>query len=122
MAETDKFIINFVKRHINNGSFAETIKEQLALNIDVTSIEKEKLQYEKKLDQVITNKVSLENTIDYMPLGALHRKRRIQDLNKRLADLCDVIEEIEANIKDVNLKLKGINNSSKFLITQITIL
>lgn len=115
MAEADKFIINFVKQHINNGLFAEKIKEQLALDIDVANIEKEKLQYEKKLDQVIANKESLENTIDCMPLEAPHRERRIQDLNKRLVDLYDVIEEIEANIKDVSLKLKGIDNSSKTL-------
>ncbi len=113
MEDADKFIVDIVKRYINNGVFAEKIKEQLAIEIDTSHIEKQKADFTKTLNQVLANKESLENTIDYLPLEAPHRERRLADLNKRLADLYDVIDEIENNIKDIDLKLKGINKSTK---------
>ena len=113
MEDADKFIVDIVKKYINNGIFAEKIKEQLSIDVDTSKIEKQRQDFKKTLNQILANKESLENTIDYLPLDAPHRERRLADLNKRLADLYDVIEEIENNIKDLDLKLKDINKSTK---------
>ncbi|MBQ7277073.1 MAG: recombinase family protein [Bacilli bacterium] len=113
MKELDDFIISFVKNTINKGLFAEKIKEEFKQTIDVSHLLKEKKQYESKLSQVLNNKQMLENKIDYMPIDTPHRDQKLEDYNKRLDELYDVVDEIENCIKDVDKKIRGIENSSK---------
>ncbi len=113
MKELDESIISFVKNTINKGIFAEKIKEEFKQTIDVSHLNKEKKQYETKLNQVQNNKKELENKIDYMPIDSPHREQKLEDYNKRLDELYDVIEELENSIKDVDKRIKGIENSSQ---------
>ena len=113
MKELDDSIVSFVKNTINKGLFAEKIKEEFKQTIDVSHLMKEKKQYEAKLSQVLSNKQTLENKIDYMPIDIPHREQKLEDYNKRLDELYDVIDEIEKSIKDVDKRIKGIENSSK---------
>ena len=113
LEELDKFIVDFVKKSINKGLFAEKIKAEFATSIDVSHLEKEKKQYIHKLNQVTSSKETLEKKIDYMPMDTPHREQKLDDYNKRLDELYDVIDEIENSIKDVDKKINGVQNGNK---------
>ena len=113
MEELDKTIVDFVKKSINKGLFAEKIKAEFASSIDISHLEKEKKQYLHKLNQVTSSKEALENKIDYMPIDTPHREQKLDDYNKRLDELYDVIDEINKNIKDVDKRINGIQNGNK---------
>ena len=113
MGKLDNFIIEFVKSKITNGEFANYTKESFANEIDSSLLEGEKKKLKAKLAEVISNKQSLENKIDHMPLTERNREQKLEDYNARLDDLYDLIEEINKSIKDVDKKIAGINNSTK---------
>ena len=66
-----------------------------------------------KLSQVKNNKEVLENKIDYMPIDTPHREQKLEDYNKRLDELYDVIDEINKSINDLDKKITGIQNGTK---------
>ncbi len=54
------------------------------------------------------NKNRVENELDNMPLDTKYRERKIKDLNKRLDNLYDVIDELETKINGLNIQISSV--------------
>ncbi len=67
---------------ITNEDFVERLKDKLKVKLDTTNLEKEKSNYESKLNEILATKENLEKKIDYLPLDIPHRQRVIEDMEK----------------------------------------
>lgn len=105
--KADSLVIQIVKNLITNEDFVERLKDKLKVKLDTTNLEKEKSNYETKLNEILVTKDNLEKKIDYLPLDIPHRQRVIEDMEKRLYSFYDTIVELENKIKDITLKIKG---------------
>lgn len=110
--KADSLVIQIVKNLITNEDFVERLKDKLKVKLDTTNLEKEKSNYESKLNEILATKENLEKKIDYLPLDIPHRQRVIEDMEKRLYSFYDTIVELENKIKNVILKIKGVTVDS----------
>ena len=105
--DIEPYHINIVKNLINNEEFIEKIKSQLCTKIYTSEFKTSKANYEKKLSQIIKSKELLENQMDNLTASATI----YNDMTKRLYKMYDIIEELENNINDLNLKIKGLESN-----------
>lgn len=101
----EPYIVEAIKRMVTNDDFIKYVKKYISDKLDNTGLENIKKDYERKLKEVKENKTSIEQQLDTMPLDVKHRERKIEDLNKRLDDLYDIMDELETNINSINVKL-----------------
>lgn len=110
--DIEPYIINIVKNLINNEEFIEKIKSQLCTKVDTSEFKTSKANYEKKLSQTIKSKELLEIQIDNLTTSTNFKETIYNDMTKRLYKMYDIIEELENNINDLNLQIKGLESNS----------
>lgn len=110
--EIESYVINIVKNLINNEEFIKKINEQLSTKVDTTDLKSTKDNYKKKLSQTIKSKELLEEQIDGLTASPNFKEKVYADMTKRLYKMYDTIEELENNISDLELKIKGLESDS----------
>lgn len=108
--KADEIVIKYIREYIKNGAFAREINRRNQEIVDTSKYDKQLEMLEKRYIQVIEKKKGLEHQIDNMPLDTPYYERKINDLNKRLNEMYDVIAEVEEQIADVKLLIKGLVN------------
>ena len=103
--QIEPYVIELIKRMINNKEFISYVNKYVSNKLNNNGLETTKKEYELRLKQVIENKTEIEKKLDNMPLDEKHRDRKIADLNQRLDDLYDLIDELETSINSINVKL-----------------
>ncbi len=115
----DTIVISKLREYIANGALANEINNRNKIIVDTSKYDKQLDILEKRYAQVLEKKKNIEYQIDNMPLETQYYERKINDLNKRLNEMYDVIVEIEEQIADTKLVIKGLlnknSNSEKIL-------
>ena len=104
----EPYLVELIKKQVNNAYFINKVSEYVESKTDNGNLEKEKEQYEAKLKEVLDNKARVEFELDNMPLDIKHRERRINDLNSRLDELYDIMDDLETRINDITVKMASI--------------
>ena len=104
----EPYVIELLKRCINNEDFINQVMEKINDKVDASSLSSEKELFEAKLKEALDNKNRVENELDNMPLDTKYRERKIHDLNKRLDNLYDVIDELESKINGLNVQISSV--------------
>lgn len=102
--DIEPYVIEAVMELVREKSFAKEIKSRIGQPADTEAIEKEIMNFKKKLTEVETNKANLEEKIDNFPLDVKYRERKLKDMSLRLDGLYDIINKIEENIVDATLR------------------
>ena len=110
--EIEPLVINAIKTMISDEHFAVEIKKRIGLQTDTSKIDNEIKNYKNKLKELDLNKVHLEKEIDYLPVDAKHRERKLRDMTIRLDSMYDDIVEIEKLIEDAKLRKSAIETKS----------
>jgi site-specific DNA recombinase len=97
---------------VKNQEFAEQIKAKIGKQVDTAEIDKELIEYKKSLQQCKMVKKTLEQEIDKLPIDEPHRKRKLQDKNKRLNKLYDELYELEDKIDDLIKKRRAVETNA----------
>jgi len=105
-------VIEAIKQLVKSKDFAKEIKSKIGMQIDTARIDKEIANYEQKLNEVEVNKRRLESDIDTLPPDIRHRERKLNDMNKRLDSLYDIIYEIEEKIEDAKARKRSVEMQS----------
>ena len=104
----EPYVIELLKRCINNEAFINQVMEKINDKVDASSLSSEKELFEAKLKEALDNKNRVENELDNMPLDTKYRERKINDLNKRLDNLYDVIDDLETKINGLNIQISSV--------------
>lgn len=91
-------VIEYTKLLVRNPQFAADIEAQIGQQIDVSEIEMEIANYQKRLKQLERSKSNLERDIDAIFDEDDFAERKRQDLNVRLNRLYGEICEVEKQI------------------------
>ena len=110
--EIEPLVINAIKTMVSDEHFAVEIKKRIGLQTDTSKIDNEIKNYKNKLKELDLNKVHLEKEIDYLPVDAKHRERKLRDMAIRLDSMYDDIVEIEKLIEDAKLRKSAIETKS----------
>lgn len=117
--DIEPHLIAIIKKLLNEADVIHEVKNQIIDKTGFKSLENEKANYQKQLRFTLDNKKILEIEIDNMSFEVKHREKKIADMNNRLYALYDVIDEIEAKIKDVETKMESIEYGKISLETVI---
>lgn len=102
--DIEPYVIETLKELVRGENYAEEIKSRIGKETNTEFVDRELLGYKKKLSEVKTNKSSLEDSIDNLPLEVKFRERKLKDMQIRLDALYDTIVELEAKIEDATLR------------------
>lgn len=105
-------VIEYTKLLVCNPQFVADIKAQVGQQIDVSEIDMEIANYEKRLKQLERSKSNLERDIDAIYDEDDFAERRRQDLNTRLNRLYGEIYEIEKQVADCEQRKAVAEHSS----------
>lgn len=97
-------VIEAIMELVRGESFVKEIESRIGQPVNTEKVEKEIANFKKKLIEIETNKVNLEETIDNLPLDVKYRDRKLRDMSARLDGLYDMIAELEGQISDAELR------------------
>ena len=104
----ERYIVKLIKKMIANDEFTTLVTEQIISPIDTSNLEKQKAKLEDKLEDTFKNRDRLEDDIDNLSTKDPHYESMRERLNDRLNKMYSLIDEIESQIADLNLKIEGI--------------
>ena len=93
-------VIEYTKLLVRNQQFAEDIQSQIGQKVDVSEIDMEILNYQKKLAKLERSKSNLEQDIDGIYDDDKNAERKRRDMNNRLNKIYEEIYNIEDMITD----------------------
>lgn len=93
-------VIEYTKQLVRNPQFAEDIQKQIGKKVDVSEIDTEINNYQKKLNRLEHSKSNLEQDIDNIFDDDKNAERKRKGMNKRLNKIYDEICAIEDQITE----------------------
>ncbi len=104
----DASIAEIIIKLVSNPKFAAMMRDKINMQIDMTAIEQELENYEKKLRQALTVKAKIIEEIDSLDPDNRHYIKIKADLDDRLYNMYDKIEEIENQLIAARAKKQSI--------------
>lgn len=104
----EKEVIDYTMKLIKNPQFVEDIQNKITKSIDTDSINRELKRFENELSKIKKSKTNLERDIDNISDSDKHADRKRKDMNERLYNLYDKIEEAEEKIKECKIKKSAV--------------
>lgn len=91
----DNAVAEVITKLVSNPKFASMMQDKINMEVDTTIIEQELQNHEKQLRQAYAAKTKLMEEIDSLDPDDKHYIKRKADLDNRLYNMYDKIEEIE---------------------------
>ena len=104
----DDAVAEVIVKLVSNPHFAAMMQEKINMKVDTTAIDQEITNYEKQLRQDYAIKSKLIEEIDNLNPDDRHYIRRKADLDDRLYQMYDKIEELESQLMDARAKKTSI--------------
>lgn len=106
--EINQYVAKIISAMVNNPRFAEAIKAKIGTAVDTADMEKQSSVLKGQLKQVFGTKSRLERQMDTLDINDMHYDKKILDLQRRYDEQYDTIEEIEAQISDLQTQIHNI--------------
>ena len=106
----EKEVVEYTKRLIHNEKFVDYVKAKIGQSIDITEIEKELAEYDKKLKALERNKNILEKEIDNLLDDDKVANRKRADMNKRLDKIYLDMDLVESERTECQERLNVVRN------------
>lgn len=97
-----------IKKLVSNPKFAGLMRDKINMQVDTTELEQEIANYEKQLRQFYNAKDVILSDIDALDYEDKHYKRRKSDLEDRLYEAYDKMDEIENALLGAKAKKRSI--------------
>ena len=104
----DNAVVEVIIKLVSNPKFAAMMQEKINSKVDTTAIEQEIAAAEKMLRQYYSVKSKIMEEIDTLNPDERHYIIRKSDLDERLYNMYDKIEEAENNLMDARAKKQAI--------------
>lgn len=108
--QIDNAVIEVVRKLVTNQRFAEVIRAKIGMKVDVSDIDKELVECQKRLRQLNGNKTTLANQIDELDFNDRHYETKLSDLQTRLDGMYDKIADLEEYIKELEQRKRNVEN------------
>ena len=106
--EINKFVAKVISAMVNNPRFVEAIQAKIGTAVDTEDMEKQIAVLQGQLKQAFGTKSRLERQMDTLDINDAHYDRKILDLQRRYDEQYDTIEEIEAQIGELQIQIRSI--------------
>ena len=106
--EINKFVAKVISAMVNNPRFVEAIQAKIGTAVDTEDMEKQIAVLQGRLKQAFGTKSRLERQMDTLDINDVHYDRKILDLQRRYDEQYDTIEEIEAQIGELQSQIRSI--------------
>ena len=106
--EINKFVAKVISAMVNNPRFVEAIQAKIGTAVDTEDMEKQIAVLQGRLKQAFGTKSRLERQMDTLDINDVHYDRKILDLQRRYDEQYDTIEEIEAQIGELQSQIRNI--------------
>ena len=93
---------------VNNPRFVEAIQAKIGTAVDTEDMEKQIAVLQGRLKQAFGTKSHLERQMDTLDINDVRYDRKILDLQRRYDEQYDTIEEIEAQIGELQSQIRSI--------------
>ena len=100
----DNAVAEVIVKLVSNPKFAAMIKKKINMEVDTEAIDQEIANYEKQLRQNYSIKTKIIEEIDTLDPDDRHYSRRKTDLDNRLYNMYDKIDEIESQLIEARAK------------------
>ena len=97
-----------IRKLVNNEKFKAEIQKHIANSIDTDELYREHAGLQDRLKQVTGAKNKLASQMDNLSVSDKHYDKKYEDMQVRLDELYDEIEEIETSIEAVETRLYNI--------------
>lgn len=104
----DNSVSEIIIKLVSNPKFATMMQDKINMQVDTTAIEQELTNYEKQLRQAYAIKSKIIEEIDSLDPDDKHYIKRKADLDNRLYNMYDKIEEIENQLIAARAKKQSI--------------
>ena len=104
----DNSVSEIIIKLVSNPKFAAMMQDKINMQVDTTAIEQELANYEKQLRQAYAVKAKIIEEIDTLDPDDKHYIKRKADLDNRLYNMYDKIEEIENQLTAARAKKQSI--------------
>ena len=104
----DNSVSEIIIKLVSNPKFASMMQDKINMQVDTTAIEQELANYEKQLRQAYGVKSKLIEEIDSLDPDDRHYINRKADLDNRLYNMYDKIEDIENQLIAARAKKQSI--------------
>ena len=104
----DNSVSEIIIKLVSNPKFAAMMQDKINMQVDTTAIEQELTNYEKQLRQAYAIKSKIIEEIDSLDPDDKHYIKRKADLDNRLYNMYDKIEEIENQLIAARAKKQSI--------------
>lgn len=105
--ELNEKVVQIIRDMVAMEKFRDFIQSKLQEKVDVSSLEEEREQVRRKLQQVMGAKKKLVLMLDKLDVNDRHYERKYQDMQERLDNLYDRISELEEMLADVEEKISA---------------
>jgi len=106
--EINKFVAKVISAMVNNPRFVEAIQAKIGTAVDTEDMEKQIAVLQGRLKQAFGTKSRLERQMDTLDINDVYYDRKILDLQRRYDEQYDTIEEIEAQIGELQSQIRSI--------------
>ena len=104
----DSAVSEVIIKLVSNPKFAALMQSKINMKVDTTEIDREIKAFEKQLHRNYSVKAKLAEEIDMLDPEDKHYERMKLDLNDRLYNMYDKIEDIESKLIEVRAKKSAI--------------
>ena len=104
----DSAVSEVIIKLVSNPKFATLMQNKINMKVDTTEIDREIKAFEKQLHRNYSVKAKLAEEIDMLDPEDKHYERMKSDLNDRLYNMYDKIEDIESKLIEVRAKKSAI--------------
>ena len=104
----DSAVSEVIIKLVSNPKFAALMQSKINMKVDTTEIDREIKAFEKQLHRNYSVKAKLAEEIDMLDPEDKHYERMKSDLNDRLYNMYDKIEDIESKLIEVRAKKSAI--------------
>jgi len=107
--EIDRDVEELILDMVNHEQFRDFVLKKMDEKIDVSAQEVERDQVKKQLIQVEGSKNKLMHQLDALNVNDRHYERKYQDMQERLDNFYDRINDLEAEIAVIDEKIHAVN-------------
>lgn len=104
----DDAVAEVIVKLVGNSKFAAMMQEKINSKVDTTIIDAELADFEKQLRQYYAVKLKLAEEIDSLDPDDRHYTKRKADLDDRLYQMYDKIEDVEAKLIETRAKKQAV--------------
>lgn len=100
----DNAVLEVISNLVSRREFASEMNKLIKSKVDVSEIDQEIAKYEKRLNHFINMKNDILSDMNSLDVEDKHFQRKKEDLEKRLYDIYDSIEEVETLLDELLAK------------------